>query len=101
MCVCSLWMIGVAGQGLGLLAFPRWSTREGGREYVIPLSNPCSYRSVINPKESNGLELMLLFFFFFSGLSVYLGHIDQNAATMSEFNNAIHISTLGYTPTLM
>lgn len=28
-CVCSVCMIGVAGQGLGLLAFPRWR-RVGG-----------------------------------------------------------------------
>lgn len=61
MCVCSLWMIGVAGQGLGLLAFPRWSTREGGRENVMPVTNACSYRSVIKPKESTELELLLLF----------------------------------------
>lgn len=76
MCVCSLWMIGVAGQGLGLLAFPRWSMREGGREYVIPLTNACSYRSVINPKESTELELLLLIVY--SGLSVYLGLLKQD-----------------------
>lgn len=30
--------------------------REGGREYVILLTSACSYRSVINAKESTGLN---------------------------------------------
>lgn len=50
----SLCMIGVAGQGLGLLAFPRRS-REGGREYVIPLTNTLSVISVTDPRRNHEL----------------------------------------------
>lgn len=49
--------------------------REGG-EYVILLTNACSYRSVINLKESVELELLLLIVY--SGLSVYLGLLKQD-----------------------
>lgn len=83
--MCSLWMIGVAGQGLGLLAFPRWSTREGGgggRENVMPVTNACSYRSVIKPKESTELELLLTVY---SGLFVYSGLLKQDGEMQLEY----------------
>lgn len=37
-----------------------YGERAGGREYVMPLTKACSYRSVINPNESNKMELLLL-----------------------------------------
>lgn len=41
-------MIGVAGQGLGLLAFPR--QRSGGREPSITRTNALSVQSVTDPQ---------------------------------------------------
>lgn len=37
-----------------------YGEREGGREYVMPLTKACSYGSAINPNERNKMELLLL-----------------------------------------
>lgn len=49
--------------------------REGGRENVMPVTNACSYRSVIKPKESTELELLLTVY---SGLFVFSGFLKQD-----------------------
>lgn len=49
--------------------------REGGRENVMPVTNACSYRSVIKPKESTELELLLTVY---SGSFVYSGLLKQD-----------------------
>lgn len=60
-CVCSVCMIGVAGQGLGLLAFPG-RRREGGRERTLhnPRPSALSAQSVTDPRGNHKLLQLIV-----------------------------------------
>lgn len=100
-CVCSLCTIGVAGQGLGLLAFPRWRREETHHNL-----DQSSFSSISDRPKGRSQAIVTDFLFSIVHLSLLMRHQnnmlsinivyrEQNTVSFIYCDLVIHMTSQG------